>query len=512
MRTARLELRPRQERCAGYMSYVVNVPGKPSRRPAGVFMGAALCIGLWTAVSTLVLLTSGSWYRTTLLIGITSVLVLPLYVRSMMGRFDCFEPIVWATAALGGMFVVRPLLDLIAGRSFHLGIDISTKFDSALLAALIGIVAFQCGYASGLGRFLASKIGRIPARFNIRSTALAAGLTSVTALFLFGVFIAANGGLGTLESISSGRTTAEDTLFRSNTGYLYNSLDTLMAAGTLFFALGVASKRRILLAIAVVVLLVPGALHFLRGDRSAMLPFLAIPIFWYLYHQRRPSVLKCIAATLILFTVLGFFRDIRNGDTRTDNLWRATENAIANPFSAALRVADGADDEMFDALTATMVVVPNLLPYRPGGTLLDIPVRALPRVLFPNKPMEVNDAVTSAIWPERYRYTRGMPALSILGPFYADSWYIGIGIGMFGIGTLCAAIWHWYRMNSNKLFAIIIYSALLPFVVHLLRGTIPDTLAHLFFAAFPIIVIHLLITWPNRHAHQRVCRLTAQAF
>jgi hypothetical protein len=59
---------------------------------------------------------------------------------------------------------------------------------------------------------------------------------------------------------------------------------------------------------------------------------------------------------------------------------------------------------------------------------------------------------------------------------------------MFFLGSLLAAFWRWFQTHSNSVIAQIIYSMGLPFVVILLRGNIPDTLARMLFYFAPLLI------------------------
>ena len=79
-----------------------------------------------------------------------AAILFPLIVRLAKREFDIFEPVVPATLALSSMFVVRPLVDQVTSSYIHLGFNISPTFDEALLAVLVGCIAFSSGYLSNL--------------------------------------------------------------------------------------------------------------------------------------------------------------------------------------------------------------------------------------------------------------------------------------------------------------------------------------------------------------------------
>ena len=428
-----------------------------------------------------------------LLTGIVLSLMSPLAFRAAQGRLDLFEPLVLANIALGIMFFMRPLAILITGNTVHLGYDVLPTFNEALVVSLVGIVFFQLGYFSRWGAAWARRL-RPPSNFHPRRAVRAGWLFFILGTLLFGAFLASAGGIGrVLFYLLEGRQASNNDLYISSTGYLYNGISLWVATALIFFVSATAGRRRgytiPFLVITVLLLIFYGA----QGTRSQMLPLvLAVPVFWCLWKIRRPKLHTLLVVSLIGFALLGWMREIRDVGQREDMLHKLA-SALGAPLREARDILTGADTDMFDSLANALVVVPEQLPFQHGATITDILIRIVPRPLWPDKPLESNDALVDVLWPVHHSKSRAGPAFSLMGPFYADSGIITVALGMFLAGALLATLWCWLQRYHTNVIAQMIYSMGLPFVVILMRGTIPDTLARMLFMLIPLVLVMLFM-------------------
>ena len=474
---------------------------------------ALLAAALWTSLSgilySFIIATCGLTLRGGLLIAIATTLILPLALRHGRGRLDLFEPLVTANFVLAVMFVGRPLGDLITGETIHLGYDVLPTFDEALLVALIGAGAYQLGYRAVFGHALASRFPTPPA-FNPRVAWLAAWAYLALGAVLFSTFLLGQGGLGLLLALVRGRggTGNDNLLFLSSTGYLYNGILLFATAGLIFFALGILTRRRLHFVEFIVASLVVLVFFGSRGTRSQVLPLLmAVPTFWYLWRRRRPGTITVVLVLLVGLSVSGWQRETRGADADTRAaLADSLISEISAPFSSVGETLMGADAEMFDTLANFLLAVPEDVSFRPGLTVRDVLVRAIPRPLWPAKPAEGGSAVFAVLWPGRLDQARAAAASSILGSLYLDSGLLSVGLGMFLIGTLASALWIWSRRHEGSAVAQLIYANGPPFVVILMRGTIPDTLGRMLFLFVPLVMLLWLMrlrfgSKPRRNVH-----------
>lgn len=457
---------------------------------------ALLVATFWTlfagALIVVILVVCGLTLRGVLLVAIAATLMLPLAIRNVRGGLDLFEPAVTANFAMAVMFVGRPLGDLITGETIHLGYDILPSFDEALLVALVGVTAFQLGYLRVCGGALARHFPK-PSPLRPRMAWLVAWGYLALGTVLFSLFLAGQGGVGLLLALMKGRggTGDDNAVFLASTGYFYNGILLFSAAALVFFALAVLTHRRRHLlefgCAALAVLIFFGS----QGTRSHTLPLLmAVPTFWYLWRGKRPRVRTVVLALLVGLVASGWQRETRSfgSDTR-DDLAGMLVSEMFSPAASIGQTLMGADAEMFDTLANFLLAVPEEVPFRPGLTIRDVLVRAVPRPLWPAKPPEGGAAVFDVLWPGRLDQTRAAAAGSILSSLYLDLGLLSVGVGMLLIGTTCSALWLWSRRYAGSALAQLVYAMGLPFVVILMRGTIPDTLGRMLFLLVPVALL-----------------------
>lgn len=417
-----------------------------------------------------------------------TAILFPLIVRLANRAFDMFEPIVPATLALLAMFVGRPLIDQVTSNYVHLGINISATFDETLLTVLVGCIALSAGYLSNVGTSLWQLLPRPGSEFPQKRVVEAAVIIGVVGGCLYGAFLASHGGFAMLRLILKGRSFELGNIQRHSTGYLYSAINFLVPASFMFFAAWLRSRRFYLLTLTV---LAGGPFLLLalaQGSRIALLPaLLGFGIIYYLHENRRPKVRNVLILGILTVGVLAFIRDFRDADSigrRSLDSMEFTNHpgqGFGNTFA-------GNDDEMFDTLANTLSVVPDRIPYQPWGLITDLAIRALPRSLYPNKPLEVSDQFIVALWPEHYQRTRASAANSIFGNLYLYGGMVGVALGAFCIGVIFNQSWKWYLRNSGNLNAILLYALVPGFVVILLRGTVTDMFTRMLFLVVPLVL------------------------
>lgn len=443
-------------------------------------IGSLMAIAIWLA---------GIGLRSLLLNAVILALLGPVLLRTLSGTLDLFEPLVLGVIAMAIMFIGRPLADLATERTMHLGYPIMPTFNLALMVVLVGILAFQLGYHSNFSSRWARYLPHASA-FQPRRAASAAWMFFLLGGALFSIFLAKGGGLSLLLFLLKGRSGQDNAIYLGSTGYFYNGISMWAASALIFFALAITVKRRryfiAFMAMALPLLIFYGA----SGTRIQLLPLvLSVPIFWYLWKQRRPAGRTLIIAAILGISIIGWQREVRTVATSANrDKAEVLFTALAAPGQQFKEILTGADNEMFDSITNELIVVPSKLAYRPAGTLTDLFITAVPRPLWPNKPLVMNSAVVNALWPAHYAASRASAAFSIVGPFYADSGFIGVALGMFFTGVVLAMSWRWFLRYQGHINALLIYSMGLPFVVILMRGTLPDTLSRMLFMVVPLVL------------------------
>ena len=443
---------------------------------------------LFGVLISLVMIYSETKLQILLLFAIISSLMGPIISRSLKGRLDLFEPLVIANFSFFFMFLGRPLADLMTGQTIHLGYTILATFDKTLFLAWVGIICFQVGYFSTLARRLVNLIPYPPA-FKPGTATLSAWLFTALGATLFTIFINTQGGFEVVPYLLEGRQASNNEIFLRSTGYLYNGIMMWGPASLIFFAVAVVCRQEKMFFPFLILILPLLILYGSRGTRSQLLPLvISIPVFWYSWKQRRPNLKTIFLAGLIGLALLGWLREIRNIEEK-DKTVDQLKMVLFSPLTTMSDLLTSPDTEMFDSMANELLVVPETLPFMHGATITDIFIRAIPRTLYPSKPLESNDQIVDTLWSEHYSKSRASPCFSVIGVFYADSGFISVALGMYFLGAILSAFWLWFQANSNSVMSQMLYSMGLPFVVILLRGSIPDTLSRMLFYFAPLFLL-----------------------
>ncbi len=426
--------------------------------------------------------------RGLLISSIATAILFPLLVLLTRRTFDVFEPIAPAAAALFLMFVVRPIVDQVTSNYDHLGFNISGDFEATLLTALVGCTAFSIGYLSNLGTSLHRFFPKPGFEFRRKRAVRAALALSLIGLGVYGIFLHSHGGAAMLFLILKGRSKELGDIQRHSTTYLYGSINFLIPASFTFFAAWLHFRRAYLLTLTAGTVLPILVLGSAQGSRSGLLPLvLGLAAIYYLYVGQRPKAKNLVILAGLLIVLSSFMREFRDSQRTTSRSAVAGQFA-KDPGQALAKTFSSSDDEMFDTLANTLSMVPSRIPYHPFGLITDVATRVIPRVLYPNKPLEISDRLIVALWPMHYQYSRASAANSIFGNFYMYGGILGVALGAFGIGMLFNQTWKWYGRNSNNVNAVLLYAFVPGFVVILLRGTVTDTLGRLFFTLLPLVI------------------------
>jgi hypothetical protein len=215
------------------------------------------------------------------------------------------------------------------------------------------------------------------------------------------------------------------------------------------------------------------------------LVFGLVSIF-YLSKGKRPSLIKILVAVIFFLLISSYLRE--NREAQDGYQPAATKQVSSSGASSVLLTFSGNDDEMFDTLCNVISVYPSVNGFKPLGLITDIGIRAIPRVLMRDKPLETPDEYMITLWPNVFRRSRGGYADSILGAFYIYGGIIAVGIYSFLLGVLLRSIWCWYRRQPRNLNSLLIYAFVPSLTIILMRGTIPDTIARTFYTLLPMLI------------------------
>lgn len=450
-------------------------------------------LGSLTAIGSLLYLTvgilSGGATGPRLLILVTSlVLVAPLALRVLTGRFDPFEPTVVFALAYGVMFVARPLAMLNSDQLSYVRpsrtYEIRSTFYPMLVAALIGAVAFVAGYL-----IASRKSTRVHERVVIpERLSMAGSILVVVACFLTALFV---NSLGGPAKFFAGRTRDLYLSEQATSGYISQSTWIIIPACILLVVLAKRTKTWLsrlsatLAGVLVLVRTIP------IGQRIILLPVVGgIAIALYLLKQKRPSVFTLAVAGLVGLTLSSILGLTRNALTREAFGVASTVRTYAtDPTASVSSLTGGSDGEMASALATAMRVIPPGHYQYGKATIGDLVTRPIPRGIWANKPLSPREALIKRLWPWEYRKGIANPEFSVLLYPYMDLGFLGVAIWMGLYGVLSRRLYGYLMKEPKDFIRVVMYASSLPYLVIALRDSPTDTVQRMAFSILPLWIL-----------------------
>ena len=484
-------------------------PGLQDRLRAAVWLVGALAVAAGPLIAFLNPSTDAL-----IVMATGGVLLTPVAVRAVQGRFDPFEPMFIFVMAYGVMFVVRPAAMLVNNdMGFMIAdktVDLEATFRSAATLGLLGAIGFVGGYFLRAGERLAEHIPR-PPRPDLDRVLVGAAALWLLGAGLYAIFLHQAAGSGSVLSLAlSGRSLELTQAYKQSSAYLYSSPFLMVSATLILFCVALTRNSRRLIWATVLSTAVLCVLLGPSGSRTVLFPLvLGLGVIYYTTRGRRPRALSLAVVTLLALFVSSVLLDVRSSETRRQI---GVEASISQNVHRPLRMFDpltrDADAAELPALAAALTVVPAEIPHQWGrGTLKDVLVRPIPHQLWPAKPRQPKEQVIATLWPDAYAIGAANPEFSVLLPFFIDGGYPGAVLGMLLYGILSAALFSWYLRNADSVGARAIFASALPFIVSGVRDTPVDTLMRVGMVAFPILVVFYFFVSPERTARTSLPRI-----
>jgi hypothetical protein len=427
---------------------------------------------------------SAAWILT---VGCGVVLAMPVVARAARRRLDPFEPIVLFVLAYGVMFVLRPAVMLAEDTTRFWGVEFGDTLPRTMLLALLGAVAFTCGYEANLGSILAR---RAPSAGDIdrRAATIAALATGLIGLIAFVILLPAADPVESLHLVVSGRGEELRAVVLDSSSYLWYASWVLAPAALVLTGLAFASRRAVLWGCAVVTL----ALALLRtvplGTRLVLLPLIGgLFVLAYVMREKRPSAWALMLLAAMALSTSYVLLIVREPGDRSD-VAGEVDRVLRKPHVFLYPLTRGEDAEMAAALSAALTVVPDELGYRWGGaTLGDLVTRPVPRELWAGKPLPAREQIVERVWPQFFPGLN--PAFSPLLTFYWDFGLAGVALGMSLFGVGARTLYAWFATNARCFAAQVVFASAIWFTVIGIRNDLVDTLVFALFLVVPVILI-----------------------
>ena len=421
---------------------------------------AGLCATPLMGFSLSVLL-GESRIQQTLIASIALVLAAPLIERLAHRTFDPFEPITLFAAVWAFMFVVGPIAmiddDTIWLRGTY---EVSAGMTAALAAGFIGAVAFVAGYELMRRRSFHGP----PTLKEPPSPWLAVATTGVALATM-----AAQTGLDLASAAAA------------NGAYFY--LAPLLSVPAILMWL-----HRGRSAAGVALTLVSAAYFLSFGQRAFVLwPIVAITVWWYLAHERRPSGVRVALVSFIvvlpLFAALAVARE-----QQISPLTALKREEVLKPDLALELIATGETNAMVAALALQMESENTSWVRRPGYELASTLATWIPRRLWTDKPVNSPELLYSQFFPDHYEINKAGTVFTLTGEFYYDSGYLGVALGLMLVGGMSGWLWAWIRSRQHDPSARALYAPAVVLALVLYRGGVSLTLGLGLFIFGPLLV------------------------
>lgn len=172
-------------------------------------------------------------------------------------------------------------------------------------------------------------------------------------------------------------------------------------------------------------------------------------IFWVLVQDRRLKLkhafaaLATVVALLVAMQIMLQYRNVGLTAALSEPAIQ-TDEPSSNEY---LHV-----DDNFYRLCQVIQLIPNTYPYVYHGYLLYAVVRPIPRVVWPNKPIDAGFDLTRAVGDLEVTYS-----CSVIGELYMSLGFFGVAIGGWLYGRFAALV-NGLLSQSVGLGAVVIYS------------------------------------------------------
>lgn len=464
------------------------------------------------------------WLDLILAVAVIVASLEPTLVRIVRRQFDIFEPTFAAGVMLCVIFGVRPIY-IIAQRQYgYLGYDVEPQLTATIGLALAGVLSFDIAYEV-IGPWLWKKLsgrhrpGTQPRQWIAtgairRSGWLIGAATSALGLFLFTMYLRQLGPLDEALSLWLGGHSAELSARSAGTTEYFYSAPVLLACAAI--AIGVLSLwrlNRLQQGVVAALILVATAIFTINGDRRFLLPCLLVPVVALcIQTSRRPSARLLAVAIPVGFILLATAPWLRTADARAQ--FGGIPSILTNVFSHPLLAWDTFitkdDTDMESALSVEIQILREPEDFYFGrATIGDLLIAPIPSSVFHDKPVTARNDFLTRAWGGPCAPGYFCSDFSVIGTFYQDLWWPGVGIGMVFLGLLSNLLWVWWQRNSTSPYRVVAaasWTVMLPILIR--AGFMPPFAWWLYFLIPTVVIVFAASAAGRLRAHHLPGRRT----
>lgn len=135
--------------------------------------------------------------------------------------------------------------------------------------------------------------------------------------------------------------------------------------------------------------------------------------------------------------------------------------------------------------------VPRVIPLQLGGTYVVLPFMAIPRAIYPGKPIVATEQFSQAVFPDWLADGTSIPT-SMLGEFYMNFGVVGVMLGCAISGVLLRHLYERLLRRPRDPFVIASHALVMATIFPWLRGDTFGPTVFILSVLLPMLVLHRL--------------------
>lgn len=399
-------------------------------------------------------------------------------VAFAIANFDLylFEPFSIITLLYIGIFIFRPIQDLMAHNVAYAGKSYVVPGTKSTVLFIIGFVAFYIGYF--IKKRQSSEV-RLLYRIEHEQDVVPL-LVGMWSVFFIACLICQFSQGMSLRYIFSFGSSGEREVNGNNSLLLFlsNFATSLL---TVWLMILVKSRNTVL---KIVLTALTAVYLIMRNSRWLVLIMILSPItYFYAKRKKAPKTLYIGLIGLMALIVFAWMQLNRYNIAMGREVVGFGENGLTlgvlmSPFDSDLTT--------YTTFYGMVQNYPTVYPYMKGQTFLYLFVLFVPRILWPGKPDNpVRDMIEHSLGSLARMNGR---AVSNIGEYYANFGIIGIIVLMFLFGFIVSHLKKLYEQPTED--SLIMYSVLFPLMFQwAARGNFSSNFYYTLFAFVPLFII-----------------------
>jgi hypothetical protein len=402
-----------------------------------------------------------------------SLLLLPWIAAAVRRRLDVLSPVLIFTMCIfiGYVIPIPTFLaetDPVTAYWTNVYGNFERSLEQALWVTILGVLGFYLGYFVTRDLALAvhaQDANSRPRHWRDGRLRLVSLVYTLLGLSLFSIGVVIIGGPGALISGLWSRI-----FLFAGLNYFFSAINLLLVISLIWWVRGLSIERLPGVAFWSYTV-VAVALAALQGSKSILFVFAVAMIVAYHTLRQRVSPARLVALGAVLLVVgsayviyvrefipLGELHTLDTSESWPVLLWVLVAREFAGNFV------------QLQALTLIVDLVPSVMSFQNGQTLLAMLTVAIPSAFFPDKYPTAPGVFTMAIDPDRVvREGTTLPP-GLIGELYMNFGFSGVLFGLMCFGAVFGWIRGVQRRRGRDPRTVILYALVVAMMAHYVRG------------------------------------------